>query len=208
MTRLRELTIEEMSPEQRIAYDRLSGGPRQGVRGPFPAWLRSPVLANRAEALGRYCRFESGLDARLIEIAVLATAVRWRSAFVFRNHEGLALTSGLTPETVEAIRVGRPPDPGDPVVTVAHALVGELLETGIVGPENWECAVRLLGETGVVNLIAVSGYYGLVCMTVNAAEVGGRVDLEFFGERQEPEPPPPSATAGRPSSGTGRRSPR
>ena len=54
-------------------------GPRGGVRGPFNALLRSPVLADRVQKLGEFLRFESSIPARLNEFAILITARHWNA---------------------------------------------------------------------------------------------------------------------------------
>lgn len=69
--RLPKLT--ELSPRQQEISDRISAR-RGGTRGPFLVWLRSPELAEKVEALGAYCRFESSLDLRLSELSVLVAA--------------------------------------------------------------------------------------------------------------------------------------
>jgi len=55
----RRLAENEMSEAQLKVYRDLASGPRGGVRGPFNALLRSPVLADRAQKLG--------VDPKIIE---------------------------------------------------------------------------------------------------------------------------------------------
>ena len=64
----------EMSVEQRTIHDMIASGPRGGVRGPLALWLHRPELADKAQALGRYCRYEICLPSRLSELAILTTA--------------------------------------------------------------------------------------------------------------------------------------
>ena len=52
--------LTELSPEQAELSARITAR-RGGTRGPFLVWLRSPGLADKVEALGAYCRFESSL---------------------------------------------------------------------------------------------------------------------------------------------------
>jgi 4-carboxymuconolactone decarboxylase len=81
MSRINTLTNEEMSPRQRETYQRIAKGPRKGVNGPFAVWLRTPEFADRAEALGNYCRFESTLFQRAIELTILLVARHWQASF-------------------------------------------------------------------------------------------------------------------------------
>jgi 4-carboxymuconolactone decarboxylase len=75
--RFPELTPESMSAEQRAAAQGIINGPRGGLRGPFNAWLRSPVFADRMQRVGEYLRFNSSIPADLNEFAILITARVW-----------------------------------------------------------------------------------------------------------------------------------
>jgi 4-carboxymuconolactone decarboxylase len=68
------LALEDMTPEQKPVAEAIMSGPRGGLRGPFQTWLRSPVLADRLQKVGEYLRFNSSLDRRLNEFAILITA--------------------------------------------------------------------------------------------------------------------------------------
>jgi 4-carboxymuconolactone decarboxylase len=54
---------------------------------------------------------------------------------------------------------------------VVYDFCTELRATRRVGDATLARAQALLGEGGVIDLIAVSGYYDLVSMTLNVAEV-------------------------------------
>jgi hypothetical protein len=56
--------LKDLSSRQQEISDRITAR-RGATRGPFLVWLRSPELCERVEALGAYCRFESGLDPRI-----------------------------------------------------------------------------------------------------------------------------------------------
>ncbi|MGZ6000154.1 MAG: carboxymuconolactone decarboxylase family protein, partial [Rhizomicrobium sp.] len=48
----------------------------------------------------------------------------------------------------------------------------QLHATGNVSDAVYDSAVKVFGEKGVIDLIAVNGYYDLVSMTLNVAHVG------------------------------------
>lgn len=171
MPRLDPLDRDAMTPEQRRVADAISSGPRGGMRGPFEAWLRSPVLAERAQLLGAYCRFESSLAATHRELAILITGRFWSAQFEFWAHSRLAGEAGLDPSVVEAIRVGRAPVGLDESHQAVYDLVTEYLSSRRVSDRNYARAVAAFGESGLVDLIGVVGYYGLVSMTLNTFEV-------------------------------------
>lgn len=171
MARLTPLTPETMDGEQRRVHDDIVGGPRGGVRGPFQAWLRSPTLADRAQKLGEYCRYNSALEPRLSELAILYTARQWAAQFEWYAHEPMARKAGLGQEVIDAIRARRRPDFANADEAAVYDVCSELYATKRVSPATYERAVAALGERGVVDLIGVSGYYALVSMTLNTFEV-------------------------------------
>lgn len=58
MARLGALPVEKLSERQREVAQKISNGPRASLGGPFWPWLRSPEMADRAQALGEFVRFE------------------------------------------------------------------------------------------------------------------------------------------------------
>src|SRR3954466_723863 len=107
--RFKKLAPEEMNPAQRKVYDEIAGGPRGGVRGPFNALLRSPELAERAQKMGEYVRFNTSLPPRLSELAILITARQWSSQYEWYAHYTLALKGGLAPEVAAELAKGKRP---------------------------------------------------------------------------------------------------
>ena len=77
MQRFAQLDEATLTPEQRKARDAITSGPRGAVRGPFNALLRSPELADRAQKLGEYVRYNSSLPPRLSDLAILVGARHW-----------------------------------------------------------------------------------------------------------------------------------
>src|SRR3546814_13885424 len=75
-----------MSEHQRRVYDAIMSGPRGRVRGPLAVWLHRPGLAEPAQALGQYCRYDSSLDPALSELAILTMAALWRAEFEWCAH--------------------------------------------------------------------------------------------------------------------------
>lgn len=171
MTRVPPLRAEDMSDEQRAVYDAIRAGPRGGVRGPLEVWLQSPGLAERAQALGAFCRYGSSLPARLSELAIVITAAHWRSGYEWHVHASIARGAGVTDATLEALRKGDWPTFDHDDESVVHRFATELLTTHQVADATWERARALLGLRAVVDLVGILGYYGLISMTINAFQV-------------------------------------
>jgi 4-carboxymuconolactone decarboxylase len=161
-----------MTSAQRDVAERIAAGPRGGLGGPFQAWLRSPELADRLQKVGEYLRFSSTVPRRLNELAILITARAWDAQYEWYAHHRLALIAGLDPAVADDIAEGRRPRSMQPDEAVVYNFCTELRATRTVGDAALAAALELLGEAGVVDLIAVCGYYDIVSMTLNVAEVG------------------------------------
>ena len=169
--RLPPLDINKLTPEQKAAAEGIIKGPRGALRGPFEPWLRSPVLADRAQRLGEYCRFNNTLPRDLSELAILLVGRRFKAQFEFYAHARLAKEAGLAPEIVEAVRTYQSPPFKREVERVVYDFVSEYLATNRVSDVNYKRALDAFGEQGVVDLVGVSGYYMLVSMTLNVFQI-------------------------------------
>jgi 4-carboxymuconolactone decarboxylase len=165
--RIRPLTWDELNPEQRAMVNDLLSGSRTSLDGPFNAWLRSPEMGNLAQELGEYLRFRSALPRRLNELAILLTAKAWTSQFEWHLHKAAALTAGLSPAVIDDIQAGRRPAAMQADEAVVYAFSTELRQRHRVSDATYQAAVKLFGEKGVMDLVAVMGYYDLVSMTLN-----------------------------------------
>jgi 4-carboxymuconolactone decarboxylase len=167
MSRLAPLEAIELTEEQRRVADEIRSGPRGGLRGPFEAWLRAPGLADHAQKLGAYCRFETSLAPDAAELAILLTGKRWKAQFEFWAHARLARQAGLPEDVIEAVRTGRTPVLPRDDLRVIHDVVTEYFATNRISDALYARAIDVLGERGLVELVGIVGYYGLVSMTLN-----------------------------------------
>ena len=165
------LTPEQMTPAQRSVADKITSGPRKSMGGPFNAWLRSPELADRLQAVGEHVRFHSSLPARLNEFAILITARAWDADYEWYAHYPLALKAGLKPAVAAGIARGRRPAGMAADEAAVYDFMAELRRTHRVSDATYARAHQALGDQGVIDLVALSGYYDLVSMTLNTAQV-------------------------------------
>lgn len=169
--RLPELTPETMSPAQRTAHDAIHASPRGVVQGPLRSWLQSPELAERAQALGAFCRYGTSLPPRLSELAILVTGSFWRAGFEWAVHAPIGLQAGLDPASVEALRIGAPAHFPHADEQAVHQFAYELLHHHQVSDAAYAAVSDLLGPVAAVELVGILGYYGLISMTINAFQV-------------------------------------
>jgi 4-carboxymuconolactone decarboxylase len=169
--RFAEMPLEKMSPAQRSVADAIMSGPRKRMSGPFNAWLRSPELADRLQKVGEYVRFNSSLDRRINEMAILMTAQAWGTQYEWYAHAPLAIKAGLDPAIVAAIGAGRKPDNMKDDEAIVWEFTTQLRRDHGVDDAIYARALEKFGEAGIMDLVGVNGYYDVVSMTLNVAHV-------------------------------------
>ena len=165
------LKPEDMTPAQRQVADAIMAGPRKSMGGPFNAWLRSPALADKLQQVGEQVRFHSSLPPRLSEFAILITARAWDADYEWYAHYPLALKAGLQPKVAADLAKGRRPRAMAVDEAAVYDLMAELRHTHRVSDPTYAKAQKILGDQGIVDLVALGGYYDLVSMTLNTAQV-------------------------------------
>jgi 4-carboxymuconolactone decarboxylase len=177
--RMPEIPLDKMSPAQRSIADAIMSGPRQRMSGPFNAWLRNPELADRLQKVGEYVRFNSSLDKRVNEMAILMTAQAWGSQYEWYAHAPLALKAGLDPAIIAAIGTGRKPNNMKDDEAIVWEFTTQLRRDHGVDDAIYAKALEKFGERGIIDLIGVNGYYDVVSMTLNVAHVKPPADAEL-----------------------------
>ena len=169
--RLPAIPLEAMTPAQKAVADAIMAGPRGGLRGPFNAWLHSPEFADRMQKVGEYIRFRSSLGPRLNEMAILMTAAHCSAPYEWYAHHPLAMKAGLQADIAEAIAAGRRPEHMREDEAIVYDACRQLHTHRMLDDAVYARAVAAFGEQGVVELIGVTGYYTIVAMTLNVAQV-------------------------------------
>jgi 4-carboxymuconolactone decarboxylase len=177
--RMPEMTLEKMTPAQRSIAEAITNGPRGRMSGPFNAWLRNPVLADRLQKVGEYVRFNTSLDKRINEMAIIMTAQAWRAQYEWYAHAPLAIKAGLDPEVVKAIGAGRKPENMKDDEAIVWEFTTQLRRDHSVDDAIYARALEKFGEQGIIDLVAVNGYYDVVSMTLNVARVKPPAEAEM-----------------------------
>lgn len=166
-------SLENMNTAQRKIYDDIARTRSTGAaRGPFGVWISSPDLADASQNLGRICRYETSFSQREAEIAILATGYAYQSSAEWSIHVDEARDAGLEDEHIAALACGAVPsfEPNSREAAI-HAVVSDLLEHKRVTALHYNIGVAALGEKGLVELVAIVGYYSYVSLTLNAFEI-------------------------------------
>ena len=172
------IPAEQLTPEQRVVVDAIRSGPRAQLKssaasapgpigGPFNVLLRSPGVGMIIQRLGEEIRFRSSIPARLNEMAILITARHYTSQYEWYAHYKLAMENGLDPAVAEAIAEGRRPAPMGAEETLVYDFSTELHAQHGVSDATYKGAMERFGERGIVDLIAVNGFYSLVSLMLN-----------------------------------------
>jgi 4-carboxymuconolactone decarboxylase len=179
MRRFKLTPFSEMTPAQRAYADAVMAGPVSAtgsaavvpgantIGSPFNVYLRSPELAQELRKVGERIRFNSSLPARLNEFAILITARHWRAQYEWVAHHRLALKAGLNPAVAEDLAQGKRPHGMQEDEAAIYDFSHELHNEHGVSDAVFKAVVDKFGERGVVDLIAVNGYYSLVSMILN-----------------------------------------
>ena len=165
--RFAPLTWDTLNPAQKTMVNDLLSGTRTALNGPFNVLLRSPEMGNIAQKLGEYLRFRTAVPKKLNEMAILMTAKAWASQYEWVAHKSLALEAGLSPAVADDIQAGKRPARLQPDEAVVYDFCTEMREKHRVSDATYKAALTLLGERGVVDLVALMGYYDLVSMVLN-----------------------------------------
>lgn len=183
-TRMPRIPPERMTEAQKQAAAEIAAGPRGELRGPFIALLRSPELMSRVQKVGEYLRFGCPVERRLMEMATLMAARHWTSQYEWQSHYRHAMKAGLAPAVADAIAEGRRPGTMAEDEETVYELITESLHNRGVSDATYARAVARFGESGVVDLVAVTGYYLMLAMVLNMARVplpaGREAELKWF----------------------------
>jgi len=178
------LAPETMTPRQRQMAEEFLGFSLNGLRGPFNIMLRSPEAAAAFQALGRYLRFQTGIDDRLIELAVLVHARLWSDQYEWKLHAPRAADKGLSQATIADLRIGRTPTSLDEREETIFRFALELERDHKVCEETFRMAIERFGERGVADLTFLLGQYSTISMLLATAEED--YDLDHLPACEQP----------------------
>jgi 4-carboxymuconolactone decarboxylase len=179
---LKRLSPAALTDEQRDLYDAIAGGPRAnspfalvdadgGLEGPFNAMLLQPSVGSALQGLGSAIRYESTLDTRCREIAILTVARAWDSAFERYAHEAVAAAAGMTAAEVEALRSGDFSVFTDPREQLILLTTAALASRNDLTDDEYAHASDGLGLPVLFELTTLVGYYATLALQLRAFRV-------------------------------------
>ncbi|HEY4251753.1 MAG TPA: carboxymuconolactone decarboxylase family protein [Roseomonas sp.] len=172
MARIALTPEADRTPEEQEVCAEVIAGLRGRVPAPMIAWLRNPELARRGQRLGELLRYQTSLEPRLSELAILMTARFWDSHYEWMAHKREGLKAGMDPAVIDAIAARQDLPLRDEQERAIAAVATSLFETRRVPDALYQRGVAALGERGMVELVGLLGYYSFVAMTLNTFEIG------------------------------------
>jgi 4-carboxymuconolactone decarboxylase len=126
--------------------------------GPYVALFNHPALAERVEALGFFLKFEGALPRTAYQFIVLSVARATGAAFEWHDHVQHALAAGLPQSLIDGIAAGSNASLPEPYNLLRDILAKTMTWQPV--PDALQArAVAHWGREGLVEIVAVSGFY-------------------------------------------------
>ncbi len=170
MTRVPFARREDMDEAGKAVWDEIETS-RGGVARNYAALLNNPQAAGSLAGLGGYARFETPLPARVKALAVLAAAREATGHYVWTVNQRPAKEAGVTDDVIAAIREYRAPAGLETDDATVVQFVLELLRHHRISDATFEAMRQMLGNSGVVDVLVVCGYYHTLAHCLQALEV-------------------------------------
>lgn len=138
--------------------------------GPGAIRLYSPPVAEAMTSVNQYLRGKSGLEPRLVELAILVTAREMDCEYVWTAHEPAAQKAGLQQAIIDAVKYRRPLAAVGEKEAVIIQLGRESIVNHKVASDTFARAVKQFGHPGVVNIVSLIGDYAATTILLNVAD--------------------------------------
>lgn len=160
-----------LTPLQKLYSEELLAGPRAAITGPFIPLMHAPGLARRIEKLGEYLRFESSLPADITELVILIVARHWECHYEWHFHARLARLSGISEASILEIQESREPRSLTPLHHAVYLFCTEIMREKQVSDMVFNQVEQALGKHGALDLLGLCGYYSMLAMMLNSAQL-------------------------------------
>lgn len=166
MSRLPPVDPDRLSTEQRKVYDEIIRV-RGQVRGPFAIWLTVPEICDMALQMQSWFPTKGHLPRRLLELVILIAARQYSAQFAWFVHERHAISEGISPDALAAIRERRMPEFDRDEDRLVWDIMQELDRDRTLSRATYDRGIQTLGPEGMVELVAAAGFYVMVALTLN-----------------------------------------
>ncbi len=143
---------------------------RKSLEGPFSVWMHAPEWAERVAHLGSLVRFKGTLEPRLRTLAALVVGRHFQAQYVWGIQGVIGAERGIPRPTIDAIRDDR----SDGIAADDLQIIDftrQLLRRNRIEEPLAQAVMARLGADNYVQLTTCIGYYAMLAMTVNGAEL-------------------------------------
>jgi 4-carboxymuconolactone decarboxylase len=132
--------------------------------------IHNPPICDRVAELGAQLRFRSSLSGADKELAILTAGREVEAGYEWVAHEPLGLKEGTRPEAIEVLRHQRSTEGLLPREALIVDTVRTIFREHRLSDEHYSRAEAELGRAGLVELVVLAGYYGLIGYVLNTFE--------------------------------------
>jgi len=165
---------DDLDDDEKKVYDKLADTDSRrlaGLRGPSGIRLYNPKLAEKANALSRYLRFESGVSEQIREVAILITAREMNSRFEWAAHEPEALRQGVPQEIIDVIKYRKSLAGLTETDAVIIQFSRQMFGPKKVDSETFAQALEIFGPKKLVVLVDLMAHYSATAALLCAFDV-------------------------------------
>jgi 4-carboxymuconolactone decarboxylase len=160
-----------LNAEQQRVLEALLGRRGGRIPGPYRFTLHCPEITELMHPFGELLRLRSSFPLRLSELAIIITARMWDCDYVFHAHAKNGVDNGLPQSVVDALTRNERPTFEKEDEEAIYDYFTELFQKHAISDKTHARAKALFGVAGIVELTLLSGYYGMVSMTLLAHEM-------------------------------------
>jgi len=172
MSRIPIITPEsDLNAEQKRVLEGLLGRRGGRIPGPYRFTLHCPQVTEVMHPFGEVLRLQSSFPLRLSELIISVTARMWDCDYVFHAHAPNGVKNGLSQSVVDSLMRGERPTFEKEDEDAIYDYLTELFDDHAISEKTHARAKALFGVPGIVEMTALSGYYGIVSMTLLAHEM-------------------------------------
>jgi 4-carboxymuconolactone decarboxylase len=170
MSRLLDVTPDQLTPEQNQIFERLVAG-RGRILGPYRVWIHSPTVASGMEQIGTFLNKRSTLSEREVEMVIVMIATHWGGDYVQTAHVRMGRKVGLSQAVLDALIAGTEPPLTDAHEKAVHQFAAAMIASRKLPDAEFAALEKTLGRPGIAEVLVLIGYYTSVAMAMKVHEV-------------------------------------
>jgi len=170
MARLPAVSRDDLDANGQALWDSLMNS-RGYIGGPTACIMHHPDLAAKSTPLGSQLRYSGVLAGADRELTILTAGREVEAIYEWHAHEPDGLKAGVSKEAIEVLRNQQPTMSLNEREALVIDAVRSLYREHKLSDDLYARAEKALGRKGLVEMIVLAGYYGLVGFVLNAFEV-------------------------------------